>query len=94
MLRHFEITRRSVTRFRRTSNGAPDKRAGEDPGVAVGTTIADRPPHRSVHARLRIRLLLWMTSGEAYIRMRMQSAGLGNPPQINKTLPIRFILAR
>jgi hypothetical protein len=25
--------------------------------VAVGTAIADRPPHRSVRARLRIRLL-------------------------------------
>jgi hypothetical protein len=24
--------------------------------IAVGTTIADRPPHRSVRARLRIRL--------------------------------------
>ncbi|SRR6266849_3504760 len=33
--------------------------------VAVGTTIADRPPRRSVRARLRIRLLLWMNGGEA-----------------------------
>src|SRR5260370_8702004 len=32
--------------------------------VAVGTTIADRPPRRSVRARLRIRLLLWMIAGE------------------------------
>jgi hypothetical protein len=32
--------------------------------VAVGTTIADRPPRRSVRARLRIRLLRWMSSGE------------------------------
>jgi hypothetical protein len=32
--------------------------------VAVGTTIADRPPRRSVRARLRIRLLLWMSGGE------------------------------
>src|SRR5260370_136595 len=32
--------------------------------VAVGTTIADRPPRRSVRARLRIRLLLWMNGGE------------------------------
>jgi Nucleotidyl transferase AbiEii toxin, Type IV TA system len=32
--------------------------------VAVGTTIADRPPRRSVRARLRIRLLLGMNRGE------------------------------
>src|SRR5713101_8294066 len=32
--------------------------------VAVGTTIADRPPRRSVRALLRIRLLLWMSGGE------------------------------
>src|SRR6266852_7768420 len=32
--------------------------------VAVGTTIADRPPRRSVRARLRIRLLPWMNGGE------------------------------
>src|SRR5882762_10961824 len=32
--------------------------------VAVGTTIADRPPRRSVRALLRIRLLLWMGGGE------------------------------
>src|SRR5438132_6972039 len=48
--------------------------------VAVGTTIADRPPHRSVQARLRIRLLPWMTGGEACIRVGMQNAGLRNPP--------------
>jgi hypothetical protein len=48
--------------------------------VAVGTTIADRPPRRSVQARLRIRLLPWMAGGEACIRVRVQSAGLGNPP--------------
>ena len=34
--------------------------------VAVGTTIADRPPRRSVRARLRIRLLLWMNGGETH----------------------------
>jgi hypothetical protein len=34
--------------------------------VAVGTTIADRPPRRSVRARLRIRLLLWMNGGETF----------------------------
>ena len=48
--------------------------------VAVGTTIADRPPHRSVQARLRIRLLLWMSGGKACVRVRVQNAGLRNPP--------------
>jgi len=51
-----------------------------DPTVAVGTTIADRPPHRSVQARLRIRLLLWMSGGKACVRVRVQNAGLRNPP--------------
>src|SRR6266853_2674831 len=57
--------------------------------VAVGTTIADRPPHRSVQARLRIRLLPWMSSGEARIRIGMQNAGLRNPPdqEWGETLP-------
>ena len=50
------------------------------PVVAVGTAITDRPPHRSVRARLRIRLLLRMSGGEACIWIRMQNAGLGNPP--------------
>lgn len=48
--------------------------------VAVGTTIADRPPHRSVRARLRTRLLPRMSGGEACIGIGMQNAGLGNPP--------------
>src|SRR6202521_459493 len=48
--------------------------------VAVGTTIADRPPHRSVRARLRTRLLPRMSGGETSIRIRMQNAGLWNPP--------------
>jgi hypothetical protein len=37
--------------------------------VAVGTTIADRPPHESVRARVRTRLLPRMSSGEAHIRI-------------------------
>jgi hypothetical protein len=49
--------------------------------VAVGTTIADRPPHRSVQARLRIRLLSWMSGGKAGIRIGMQNTGLRNPPE-------------
>ena len=48
--------------------------------LAVGTTIADRPPHRSVRARLRTRLLPRMSGGEASIRIGMQNAGLWNPP--------------
>ena len=48
--------------------------------LAVGTTIADRPPHRSVRARLRIRLLPRMSGGEANIRIGMQNAGSWNPP--------------
>src|ERR1700686_2471219 len=57
--------------------------------VAVGTTIADRPPHRSVQARLRIRLLSWMSGGEAGVRVRMQNAGLRNPPvqRRDETIP-------
>jgi hypothetical protein len=57
--------------------------------VAVGTTITGRPPHRSVQARLRIRLLPWMGSGEACIRVGMQNAGLRNPPcqQRGETIP-------
>jgi hypothetical protein len=57
--------------------------------VAVGTTIADRPPHRSVLARLRIRLLSWMSGGKAGIRIRMQNTGLRNPPvqERNETTP-------
>src|SRR5262249_32523064 len=47
--------------------------------VAVGTTIADRPPHRSVLARSRIRLLPWMGGGEAGVRVGMQDSGLRNP---------------
>ena len=57
--------------------------------VAVGTTIADRPPHRSVQARLRIRLLSWMSGGKAGVRIRTQNAGLRNPPvqERDETIP-------
>jgi hypothetical protein len=48
--------------------------------VAVGTTIADRPPRRSVRARLRIRLLPRMGSGKASTRVGMQNAWAWNPP--------------
>src|SRR5258708_4756102 len=57
--------------------------------VAVGTTIADRPPHRSVQARLRIRLLSGMSGGKAGIRIRMQNTGVRNPPvqERDETIP-------
>src|SRR6266478_6445364 len=48
--------------------------------VAVGTTIADRPPRRSVRARLRIRLLPWMNGGETcYLPHTVQSLGHALP---------------
>ena len=47
--------------------------------VAVGTTIAGRRPHRSVSARLRIRLLLMMNNVEALIGIWMQNTRLQNP---------------
>src|SRR5260370_23071388 len=48
--------------------------------VAVGTTIADRPPPRSVRARLRIRLSQSMSGAEACIGMGVQNAARRNPP--------------
>src|ERR1017187_4093686 len=59
---------------------SPDSDFGSNITVAVGTTIADRPPHRSVRARLRTRLLPWMSGGEANMRIGMQNTRLGNPP--------------
>src|SRR6266567_9092917 len=50
------------------------------PVVAVGTTITDRPPHRSVHARLRIRLLPRMNGVEALVGIRMQNTWVRNAP--------------
>ena len=57
-------------------------------GVAVGTTIADRPPHRTVRARLRIRLPPWMSGVEALRRIRVQDAGYRNPAVQNRVKPI------
>jgi hypothetical protein len=37
---------------------------------AVGTTIASRPPHRSVRALLRIRLPPWMSGEKADYRIK------------------------
>src|SRR5215471_10824730 len=60
--------------------------------VAVGTTIADRPPHRSVQARLRIRLLRRMCGVEACIGIGVQNAGRRNPPAQDggKTFPTQL----
>src|SRR5258707_14454265 len=57
--------------------------------VAVGTLITERPPHRSVRARLRIRLLRRMSGVEARIGIGVQNAGRRNPPvqDWGKTFP-------
>ena len=47
--------------------------------LAVGTTITGRPPHRSVRARLRIRLLPKMNGVKTLVGIGMQNAGLRNP---------------
>jgi len=59
------------------------------PAVAVGTAIAGRPPHRSVRARLRIRLLPRMNGVEALIGIGMQDTRVRNPPveQWVETIP-------
>jgi hypothetical protein len=46
-------------------------------------------PHRSVRARLRIRLIRWMSGVEACVRIGMQYTRLGNPSvqQWGKSLP-------
>src|SRR5215469_9149752 len=41
--------------------------------------VLDTTPHRSVRARLRIRLLSWMHGGEAIRRVRMQNSWERNP---------------
>jgi len=56
--------------------------------VAVGTTIADRPPHRTVRARLRIRLPPWMSGVKTCRRIRVQDAGYRNPAVQNRVKPI------
>src|ERR1017187_3241778 len=56
--------------------------------VAVGTTIADRPPHRTVRARLRIRLPPWMSGVKTCRRIRVQSPGYPNPAVQNRVKPI------
>ena len=57
--------------------------------VAVGTLITERPPHRSVRARLRIRLLRGMSGVKASVGVGVQNAGWRNPPvqDLGKTFP-------
>src|SRR4051794_26717942 len=46
---------------------------------AVGTTITDRPPHKTVRARLCIRLPPRMSGAKAFQRIRMQDSRERNP---------------
>jgi hypothetical protein len=48
--------------------------------VAVGTTIAGRPPHRSVRAALPHTAPTLDTGVKAHVRIWMQGAGHGYPP--------------
>ena len=47
--------------------------------IAVGTIIAERPPHSPNMHNSRIRLPPWMTSVKAFHRIRMQNVGNWNP---------------
>src|ERR1700685_26338 len=58
------------------------------PVDAVGTIITDRPPHRSVRARLRIRLPPWMSSEEAGGRIRKQNTWSWKPSREDREVPI------
>src|SRR5713101_8317601 len=57
--------------------------------VAVGTTIAGRPPHRTVRAPLCIRLPPWMSGDEVFQRIGMQDAGHWYPAREDRveTIP-------
>jgi hypothetical protein len=80
-----------MVKFQHSNKGTyidlPEARLGRS--VAVGTTIAGRPPHRSVRARLRIRLLPRMNGVEALVRISMQNVRVWNPPvqQWVETIP-------
>src|ERR1700674_2353384 len=60
-------------------NNGERKFEAERVAVAVGTIIADRPPHRSVRARLRIRLPPRMSGVKTLHRIRMENASDWNP---------------
>src|SRR6266446_3286913 len=57
-------------------------------GVAVGTIIAGRPPHRSVRALLRIRLPPRVTGVKALDRIRMEHARYWNPSVYDPVKPV------
>jgi len=57
-------------------------------GVAVGTIIAGRPPHRSVRALLRIRLPPRVTGVKALHRIRMENARYWNPSVYDPVKPV------
>jgi len=59
-------------------------------GVAVGTSIAARPPRRSVRAELPHTAPPSDTSVEAYVGIWMKSAGTRNPPVEDgpQTIPV------
>ena len=57
-------------------------------GVAVGTIVAGRPPHRSVRALLRIRLPPRMIGVKALHRIRMENARCWNPSVYDPVKPV------
>jgi hypothetical protein len=71
----------------RLSNGAREFDQ-EQVAVAVGTIIADRPPHRSVRALLRIRLPPRMAGVKALHRIRMENASDWNPSVYDPVKPV------
>ena len=56
---------------------------------AIGTIIADRPPHRTVRALLRIRLPPWMSGEKASCRIGMQHLFQCVRIQVNRTTSLR-----
>ena len=56
--------------------------------VAVGMPIAWHPPHKTVRARLRIRLPPWMCGDKACIRIRMQDTRGRNPSVEERIEPL------
>ena len=61
--------------------------------VAVGTSIADRPPHRSVRALLRIRLPPRMSGVKALHGIRMEDASDWNPSVDEPVEPVHADIA-
>jgi hypothetical protein len=61
--------------------------------VAVGTIIAGRPPHRSVRARLRIRLPPRMSGVKTLHGIRMENASDWNPSVDEPVEPVHADIA-